>query len=239
MLARIRHFVLLGGFVCLVGGVALLQAQIHGVPASVTSFGFGGNTSSTPGVAASVTSLGPLGFGNSPAIFGNCCFNTVFPAGVQSPIFVPRHRARHHAFFPAAVPVFTVPYTQVVLVQPESVAYDDEEYNGGPAMLDRSSSYRSRLHARELEPEPAPAPRAQTAEPAPPDVVVSQPTTVLVFKDGHQAEVQNYAIVGDTLFDFADGRSHKILLADLDLPATRKANDTRGVDFQVPADPAR
>jgi hypothetical protein len=29
-------------------------------------------------------------------------------------------------------------------------------------------------------------------------------------------------------------RSHKILLADVDLTATRKANDARGVDFQVP-----
>jgi hypothetical protein len=47
--------------------------------------------------------------------------------------------------------------------------------------------------------------------------------------------LQNYAIVGDTLFDLADNRSHKIQLADLDLPATRKANDARGVDFQVPS----
>jgi hypothetical protein len=49
--------------------------------------------------------------------------------------------------------------------------------------------------------------------------------------------VLNYAIVGDTLFDFAAGRTHKILLADLDLKATRKANDDRGVDFQVPLTP--
>ena len=238
MLARIGPFVLLAGIVFLVGGGALLQAQIHGVPASVTSFGFGGSNSPTPGVAASVTSLGPLGFGNGPAIFGNCCFSTIFPAGVQSPILVPRRRARH-AFFPVAVPVFTVPYTQVVVVQPDSAAYDDEDYNGAPTIFDRSGSYRSRPHARDLEPEPAPAPQTQTTAPAPPEAVVPQPTTLLVFKDGHQAEVQNYAIVGDTLFDFGDGRTHKILLADLDLPATRKANDTRGVDFQVPADSAR
>lgn len=238
MLARIRRFFpLLFGLVLVGGGVRLLQAQIHGVPASVTSFGFGGSNSSTPGVAASVTSLGPLGLSNSPAIFGNCCFNTIFPAGVHSPIFVPRHRARH-AFFPAAVPVFTVPYTQVVVVQPDSAAYNDEDYNGAP-IFDRSGSYRSRPHVRDPEPEPAPAPQAQTASAAPQEAVMPQPTTVLVFKDGHQAEVQNYAIVGDTLFDFAEGRTHKILLADLDLPATRKANDTRGVDFNVPADSAR
>ena len=65
--------------------------------------------------------------------------------------------------------------------------------------------------------------------------MAAQPSTVLVFKDGHQADVLNYAIVGDALFDLGDGRTKKILLADLDLAATRKANDDRGVDFQVPA----
>jgi len=43
----------------------------------------------------------------------------------------------------------------------------------------------------------------------------------------------------DTLFDFAANRTHKILLADLDLPATHKANDDRGVDFQIPAGTSR
>jgi len=69
--------------------------------------------------------------------------------------------------------------------------------------------------------------------------VAVQPPTVLIFKDGHHSDVLNYAIVGDTLFDFADGRTRKILLADLDLPATHKANDDRGVDFQIPATTAR
>ena len=66
--------------------------------------------------------------------------------------------------------------------------------------------------------------------------VVAQPSTVLVFKDGHKAEVENYAIVGTTLFDFGgEGRTRKIRLADLDLTATQKVNDERGVDFHVPA----
>ncbi|MGA7629450.1 MAG: hypothetical protein WCB11_01705, partial [Terriglobales bacterium] len=69
----------------------------------------------------------------------------------------------------------------------------------------------------------------------PEDSVTVQPSTTLVFKDGHQSDVINYAIVGDTLFEFAEGRTRKILLAELDLPATQKANDDRGVDFQIPA----
>ena len=60
---------------------------------------------------------------------------------------------------------------------------------------------------------------------------------MLVFKDGHQLEVSNYAIVGSTLYDLTVGRRHKIALADLDLTATAKQNDDRGIDFQVPAPP--
>jgi hypothetical protein len=69
--------------------------------------------------------------------------------------------------------------------------------------------------------------------------VAQQPPTVLVFKDGHRTEVFNYAVVGDTLFDFAPDRTHKIQLADLDLSATQKTNEERGVDFQIPTDAAQ
>jgi hypothetical protein len=60
------------------------------------------------------------------------------------------------------------------------------------------------------------------------------PATVLVFRDQHRQEVQNYAIVGQTLWSFAPQHTQKIPLADLDVPATTKANDERGVDFHVP-----
>jgi hypothetical protein len=60
------------------------------------------------------------------------------------------------------------------------------------------------------------------------------PATVLVFRDQHRQEVQNYAIVGQTLWSFAPSRTRKIPLADLDIPATSKANDERGVDFHLP-----
>jgi len=73
----------------------------------------------------------------------------------------------------------------------------------------------------------APPPRdEERAEAAPP--------TVLVFRDQHKVEVQNYAIVGQTLWNFAPQHTQKIPLSDLDLPATSKANDERGVDFRVP-----
>jgi hypothetical protein len=59
--------------------------------------------------------------------------------------------------------------------------------------------------------------------------------TVLVFRDQHQQEIQNYAIVGQTLWNFSPQRTEKIPLSQLDLAATIKANDARGVDFRLPA----
>ena len=62
----------------------------------------------------------------------------------------------------------------------------------------------------------------------------SVPATVLVFRDQHQQEVRNYAIVGQTVWTFGP-RTQKIPLADLNLAATTKANDDRGLAFRVPA----
>ncbi|MGA7319366.1 MAG: hypothetical protein WBW98_02580, partial [Candidatus Sulfotelmatobacter sp.] len=63
---------------------------------------------------------------------------------------------------------------------------------------------------------------------------VAAPATVLVFRDQRKQEVENYAIVGQTLWNFAPQHTQKIPLSDLDLPATTKANEDRGVDFRVP-----
>lgn len=60
------------------------------------------------------------------------------------------------------------------------------------------------------------------------------PATALVFRDQHVEEVRNYAIAGGTLWVLNEQAAKKIPLAQLDLPATVKMNDERGVDFQVP-----
>jgi hypothetical protein len=77
-----------------------------------------------------------------------------------------------------------------------------------------------------------PAPRSAQRETQGAPVV---PDTVLVFRDQHKQEVKNYAIIGQTLWNFAPQRTQKIPLSDLDLPATTKANDDRGLTFRVPA----
>lgn len=57
--------------------------------------------------------------------------------------------------------------------------------------------------------------------------------TELVFRNGHHEEVNSYAIMGDAIYVFDQGRK-KIALTELDIPATVKANDDRGVQFRLP-----
>lgn len=114
---------------------------------------------------------------------------------------------------------------------------EPEDYSGGPTIFDRrgpGTAYRGERYAEH-------PPRDERAEAAPESAappgerpVADQPKTVLVFKDGHQAEVENYAIVGDTLYDLSEGRRHKIPLSELDLTGTTRQNDDRGIDFKVP-----
>lgn len=213
-------------------------AQINGMPASVTSPGFGGRQIN--GVAPSVTSLGPRGY--TPAI-PTCCFRGTSlgqPHFTANPNLAPNFH--HHHQNGGTLPwggAYAVPYYGYYDSGDQAADNSpDDQYEGGPTVFDRRgpgtdpapTPYPS--HARSYSPQPGPEsdPAAQPEAAPTPD----QPQTVLVFKDGHQVEVANYAIVGSTLYDLTGGRRQKIPLADLDLTATAKQNDDRGIDFQLP-----
>jgi hypothetical protein len=119
---------------------------------------------------------------------------------------------------------------------------DDQAVVPGPTVFERRTADES--PALVARPDAAPAPAAsaeatpaaaETTPAAPSQPVQPQEPSVLVFRDGHQQEIGNYAIVGDALYDFTPGHLRKIPLSQLDLPATVKANDDRGVDFTLPA----
>ena len=146
----------------------------------------------------------------------------------------PHHTAEGTAYYPYVYGM-PVPYAVDVNDADNSSEEDDDpEYQGGPSIFDRRGSgrdsyvppsYPGPAHARDASADQA---RSDPA-PDPP-----QPPTTLVFKDGRQLEVNNYAIVSQMLYDLTPGHPRKIALADLDLPATQKQNDDRGVVFQLP-----
>jgi hypothetical protein len=68
------------------------------------------------------------------------------------------------------------------------------------------------------------------------------PPAVLVFRDGRKEEVGSYTIISGTIYSKADYWSsgswtRKIQIADLDVPATLKLNQERGLSFVLPAGP--
>ena len=103
---------------------------------------------------------------------------------------------------------------------------DDALVSQVQSLTDEVESLREEQASRQgLNPYAATPQAAVQEKPAP---------TILVYRDGHQGEVQNYAIQGQTLWVFADQTTRRISLADLDLQATKKLNDERGVDFISP-----
>ena len=241
-----------------------LFAQIHGVPASVTSHGPGRGPA--PGVPASVTSVGrgiqggrvtpvrPSVTSLGPNGFSNTCTNSALvpsALGCTNPAFTPTvnfhtgqvqfgqqfntrgaHRRTNYYYAPYAYPYYGYGYDASGYDQSydpnQQQAADQQQPDDpnriAPTMFD-NGQYMGPMPQRSA----MPAPTGITSAAQPP-----VDPTVLVFRDGHQQEVRNYAIVGDTLYDIGGTTAKKIKLGDLDLEKTAQVNDQRGVDFQLP-----
>ena len=90
------------------------------------------------------------------------------------------------------------------------------------AEIDRLNDQVERLREEQERERRAAAPEAKP-----------QPTE-LVFRDKRTEEIQNYAISGQTLWVLTEQRARKIPLSEIDIAATRKVNEDRGVDFAIP-----
>lgn len=65
---------------------------------------------------------------------------------------------------------------------------------------------------------------------------------VLIYRDGHSEEISSYSIIGRVIYAKADYWSNgawtrNIQVADLDIPATLRENEQRGVKFELPSGP--
>lgn len=164
--------------------------------------------------------------------------------GFRQPFFGPRH-FHHRVFFSTFSPWFFGYYGYPGYPG----LYSDYSYStlGSYPAYDYSSAYSAQndisrqqqdidrledevarlREERESREAPSSKPQAQgKSEPSTP--------TVLVFRDKHTQEVQNYAVVGGTLWIFNEQRATKLPLSWLDIDATAKANEERGVDFRIP-----
>ena len=187
---------------------------------------FGGGTSSFR--HSPVVIGGRVGFGHNPRVhvffgsrrvFSRRHFVTAFPFG--------------YGYLPYYPYYADYPYTMEPAPATSYSARNDSSYEQGRIdqelrdLRDEVSALREENAAggqgtRQLQP----TPEKSKSEPLPP--------TTLVFRDGRREDVQNYAIVGDTLWILSENRARKRPLADLDVQATKQANSDRGIDFAVP-----
>jgi hypothetical protein len=202
-------------------------AQVHGVPPSVTSIQFH-VPPFLPNIMPSVTSLGPYGIGYRPGPIPP-------PYGIYPNRPAYGHGRRNGYGSYGYGSAYIAPYYYPIF--DDSSGYDSSGgpyvYGGPPAeqtlhvVVDLPPTRRSADAADEDD-----FARAAPPPAAPSDAAPVEPT-VLVFRDGHQQQVNNYAIMGQTVYVF-DSRTQKIAVSDLDVPATIKVNDDHGVEFQLP-----
>jgi hypothetical protein len=127
--------------------------------------------------------------------------------------------------------------------------YDDYSYFPGPssyqAASDSANAYgaanaelanaiaRLSDEVEHLREERQPPPALPAKPEAEKNSEPSEPT-MLVFRDRHTQEVNNYAVVGSTLWILNERRATKVPLSSLDIDATTKLNGERGVEFRLP-----
>jgi hypothetical protein len=238
----------------------LAAAQVHGIPPSVTSIQ-NHLPPYSPNIPPSVTSVGPYGYVGPPA-FPAYPVDPMYPNPFSVSVWGGRGYGygNGHGYgsgngcghrngcgsrngYGNSTGVYVVPYYAPIPDAP----YGDDPGGGGPyvysgpaldqtphVVIDTPSVKRAAVADDDEDILPPPASKSNQVSNAvgAPAIKPSDPT-VLVFRDGHRQEVSNYAIMGQTVYVF-DSRRQKIALGDLDVPATIKANDDRGVEFQIP-----
>ncbi len=180
------------------------QSRHHGKPGVFPSnFGsFGG------GFTGSTCLADPVAAG---AVF---CRNSIPPQTTfGSPFF----------FVPTYLP-YSMDYEQQVEEAPAAVPEQETALAAQVAILtDAVRQLREDQALRETSRPPVVSPQASVEEKPQP--------VALIYRDGHQVEVENYAVLGQTLWVFGNRTTRRVPLANLDLDATRKANEQRGIDF--------
>lgn len=196
--------------------------ELRGIPASVTSPRPDGTLRGIPG---SVTDpRAAFGFR------GSVSFGRVRPVAPlnhrrPAPVVVVPYYAYPYVYDYSA---YEEPQPAAQTVQPQVIVIKDETTHSDDSSRYGEHSFEQREPAHEEAVQPKPAPAAPQLENA-------GPPTTLVYRDGHKAELRNYAIVGSDLLDLTRSPVIKrIPLASLDLNATRHENEENGVDFYLP-----
>jgi hypothetical protein len=233
--------------------VSQAQTFSHGAPASVVSPTGDGRQHGVPASVVSPTQL-PFGINPQRSIrihgplrrFGNPrSHRQIF---LPIPVFYPYYS--DESYPSAADPYVPENAADPAPAQQASNERSDDELRaaylqGARDAMNREADSRYGEHytdsreRRRQQPQEERKPEKQSQSsddsdaPTPVPVEDKTPATVFIFKDGHQMETRNYAIMGGTLFDFSSKVLRKIQMEEIDSAATLKANDDRGVVMKL------
>jgi hypothetical protein len=173
--------------------------------------------------------VGPVAFRHHShfrVFFGNSCFTGPFfdPFFCRQFFFPNRFLFAQPAFLP--YPIYPAPSYQAE----QSPAATEDRERDLAREIDRLRDEVERMREEQLSHEQA---RQAALQPRP-SVEEKAPTVILVFRDGHRSEIQNYAVVGQTLWMFTEQQARKIPISNLDVEATNKVNADRDVEFRLP-----
>jgi hypothetical protein len=241
----------------LFGSVALF-AQVHGPAPLVNSYT---GKSMSVGPAPSVLSVGPRGWATGPCN-ATGCMSPYFTPSINfqnGTVQFGQHynlgagRRGHHrpgnygggyAYsygypYPVYVPVEPAQEENQQAEPPAPTLYERRPEvrlapNPTPNTSDESRYGEHYLDQREQD-QSAAATASSGGHHNMSPVSDEQIPVTIVYKDGREQEIQNYAIVGDTLYDLGNSFARKIKLSDLNLKQTIQKNDERGVEFSLPS----
>ena len=171
--------------------------------------------------------------GRPAVIAGRPAFNV--PRRVRAPFVIQQSPFYQPFFWPSPIyppPVYSAsPYIAAPYVSVQEPS-NPSQVNELSIQVERLTREVQRLREEQQlresrQGQPAPPPSAEKT---------SLPV-ILIFRDGHQIEVQGYAIVGQTLWALTEQISTKISITDLDLETTQKSNAERGIRFPLPRRP--
>lgn len=247
---------ILAAFLVALPGQAQMRGGFHSGGFRGGSFhgGFGGRgvvVGHAP-FGGSVHISGGVVFGHNPRVgifFGPRFFGPRFHNRVFFGTFFPRHHFGFWPFwsggfgyygYPGVYPYY--PYSYPYPYPDTYDAYYSSAYDNRGLQND-VANLRAEVRSLQDQQDQLLAERAReraqqsAAAPPPSAAEVPHPPTILVFRDGKRMEVQNYAIIGQSLWVLSEQRSRKIPLSDLDLDATVRLNEQRGIEFPVPEQP--
>lgn len=221
-----------------------LQAQHHGGGGGSHVGGGGGGVHAGAGVTS--RPAGSLGrpvapfvnppvttFGRAPAVLNRGFVRPVRPV-VVAPVL--GYGYGYGYGYPGYYPFdyssqYYAPAASEPYYQEQQPVYVPGPGDGYGAQSDADLSYQVGRLTQEVEDL-----RQQQAQAAPARSTSSMfSPVVLIFKDGHRMEIQNYAVIGQTLWVLDEKNSTKIPVDDLDLEATQRENLAHGVRFSVPS----